>query len=195
MRGLSALNRRRADIRGRPSAHSGEVPYHRAMDSTLTPPVAAAEAAPTLDPSLRRELRGRAHVLKPVVQIGHGGLSAGVIGETDRALTAHELIKVRILDEAREDRDGMLAALCTATGAAPVQHIGKTLVLWRPRPAGETAVETPRKRVVLAKVPGSRRSAADTPKRRGGSLDTRSRDRQMAGKRRKTPRGGSSQGR
>lgn len=150
--------------------------------------------APQLNASQRRELRARAHALKPVVQIGNDGLSAGVVGETDRALAAHELIKVRILDEARDDRDAMLAALCAATGAAPVQHIGKTLVLWRPKPVSETSLAAPKRRVVAPRVPGSRRSAAETPKRRGGSLDTRSRDRQTAG-RRKTPRGGSSQGR
>lgn len=160
----------------------------------------APSPAPAVTSSQRRALRALAHDLRPVVQIGQGGLTAGVVGETDRALSAHELIKVRILDEAREDRAEMLDALCAATGAAAVQHIGKTLVLWRPKPAaadgGKAAAQTaPRRKPTLAKVPGSRRSAADTPKRRGGSLDTRSRDRQMAGKRRKTPRGGSSQGR
>jgi putative YhbY family RNA-binding protein len=155
---------------------------------------APAPAAP-LTAGQRRELRARAHVLKPVVQIGNDGLSAGVVTETDRALAAHELIKVRILDEAREDRDAILEALCAATGAAAVQHIGKTLVLWRPKPVSEAAVAAPKRRVAAPRVPGSRRSAADTPKRRGGSLDTRSRDRQQAGGRKKTPRGGSSQGR
>ncbi|MBU3694887.1 MAG: ribosome assembly RNA-binding protein YhbY [Rhodocyclaceae bacterium] len=160
-----------------------------------TTSAAATAAAPPISAAQRRELRGRAHALKPLVQIGHDGLSAGVVNETDRALAAHELIKVRILDEAREDRDAMLAALCAATGAAAVQHIGKTLVLWRPKPAGETAPAAPKRRVASPRVPGSRRNAAETPKRRGGSLDTRSRARQLAGGRKKTPRGGSSQGR
>ena len=164
------------------------------MQDTPAPP-AETPAAPALTASQRRELRARAHALRPVVQIGHEGLSAGVVGETERALTAHELIKVRILDEAREDREAMLAALCAATGAQAVQHIGKTLVLWRPRPEPAAPVVAPKRRVATPRVPGSRRSAADTPKRRGGSLDTRSRDRQAADKRRKTPRGGSSQGR
>jgi putative YhbY family RNA-binding protein len=155
---------------------------------------APVPAAP-LTAGQRRELRARAHVLKPVVQIGNDGLSAGVVTETDRALAAHELIKVRILDEAREDRDAILEALCAATGAAAVQHIGKTLVLWRPKPASEAAAAASKRRVAAPRVPGSRRSAVDTPKRRGGSLDTRSRDRQLAGGRKKTPRGGSSQGR
>jgi len=168
------------------------------------PPMNADHAAPQVTPlpaaqsitsAQRRELRARAHALKPVVQIGNDGLSEGVIGETERALAAHELIKVRILDEAREDRVEMLDALCSATGAAAVQHIGKTLVLWRPRPEQDKPVVLSKRKAAAPRVPGSRRSAADTPKRRGGSLDTRSRDRQAAGKRRKTPRGGSSQGR
>jgi RNA-binding protein len=159
------------------------------MQDGSTPPT------PTLTAARRRELRAEAHALRPVVQIGSDGLSDGVVVETDRALTAHELIKVRILDDAREDREAMLESLCAATGAQAVQHIGKTLVLWRPRPAEDKPALAPKKRVAAPRVPGSRRSAADTPKRRGGSLDTRSRDRQMAGKRRKTPRGGSSQGR
>jgi hypothetical protein len=92
-------------------------------------------------------------------------------------------------------RDQMLRALCAATGAAAVQHIGKTLVLWRPKPVLESAGSAPKRRAAAPRVPGSRRSAADTPKRRGGSLDTRSRDRRVADRRRKTPRGGSSQGR
>ena len=154
-----------------------------------------APAAPVLTSAQRRELRARAHILRPVVQIGNDGLSPGVVGETDRALTAHGLIKVRIIDEAREDRAGMLDALCAATGAAAVQHIGKTLVLWRPRPVENKPAVLSKRKVAAPRVPGSRRSAAETPKRRGGSLDTRSRDRQMTGKRRKTPRGGSSQGR
>lgn len=167
-----------------------------AMNMDTMPPEATPPAAPpALTSAQRRELRARAHTLRPVVQIGNDGLSAGVVGETDRALAAHELIKVRILDEAREDRAGMLDALCAATGAAAVQHIGKTLVLWRPRPVENKPAVLSKRKVAAPRVPGSRRSAAETPKRRGGSLDTRSRDRQMTGKRRKTPRGGSSQGR
>ena len=164
-------------------------------DSTIDGATPPSQPAPAITSAQRRELRARAHSLRPVVQIGNDGLSAGVIGETDRALAAHELIKVRILDEAREDRADMLELLCAATGAAAVQHIGKTLVLWRPRPVEHKPAVLSKRKVASPKVPGSRRSAADTPKRRGGSLDTRSRDRQMAGTRRKTPRGGSSQGR
>ena len=98
------------------------------MDALPGPAAAGAPPAPTLSAGQRRELRARAHTLRPVVQVGGDGLSPGVVSETDRALAAHELIKVRILDEARHDRSAMFEALCTATGAAAVQHIGKTLV-------------------------------------------------------------------
>lgn len=149
---------------------------------------------PPLSPTRRRELKALAHPLRPVVTVGQHGLTDAVIAETDRALAAHELIKVRVLDELRDERQGMLEALCAAVGAAAVQHIGKTLVLWRPRPEPEAKPAERPRRAAAPKVPGSRRSAADTPKRRGGSLDTRPASRRTPAPR-KTRRGGSSQGR
>jgi RNA-binding protein len=82
----------------------------------------------------RAHLKARAHALEPRVQIGHGGLSARVVAEVDRALTAHELIKVKFLDADRNERDAMAAGLCEQTGAALVQQVGKVAVLWRPKP-------------------------------------------------------------
>ena len=66
------------------------------------------------------------------MQIGHGGLTGAVVKEIDRALTAHELIKVRILDGDREVREAIGEAICAQTDAAPVQSVGKVMVLWRP---------------------------------------------------------------
>jgi RNA-binding protein len=86
----------------------------------------------------RQRLKARAHALEPRVQIGHGGLSARVIAEVDRALTAHELIKIKFLDADRDERDAMAAGICEKTGAALVQQVGKIAVLWRPKPAEET---------------------------------------------------------
>ncbi|WP_274584848.1 ribosome assembly RNA-binding protein YhbY [Neisseria leonii] len=77
------------------------------------------------------ELKARAHHLHPVVMIGRHGLTESVIKETDAALTAHELIKVRVLGDDRVERMAVCEALCAAVGAQPVQHIGKLLVLWR----------------------------------------------------------------
>lgn len=80
----------------------------------------------------RKFLKAQAHGLKPVVMIGAQGLTAAVILEAGRALAAHELIKVRVLGDDRDARESHLAELCTALGAAPVQHIGKLLLLYKP---------------------------------------------------------------
>jgi RNA-binding protein len=82
----------------------------------------------------RRAKRADAHHLNPVVLIGGDGLTPAVVKETDHALNAHGLIKVRVFSDVRDDREAMLASLCDSLGAAPVQHIGKLLVLWRPIP-------------------------------------------------------------
>lgn len=80
------------------------------------------------------ELKARAHALNPVVMIGQQGLTESVIRETDAALTAHGLIKVRVLGDDRQERISMAETLCSATDAQLVQHIGKLLVLWRKNP-------------------------------------------------------------
>jgi putative YhbY family RNA-binding protein len=95
--------------------------YDRAMPLRLTP-------------RQRAELKGRAHALGPVVQIGQAGASAAVIAEVERALTAHGLIKVKLAGAGREARDELATALCEQTGAAAVQQVGRMLTLWRPRP-------------------------------------------------------------
>jgi RNA-binding protein len=86
-----------------------------------------------LTPRERAHLKARAHALEPRVQVGQGGLTASVIAEIDRALTAHELVKVRILGDDRERREAIGDEMCEKTGAAPVQSVGKVLVLWRPK--------------------------------------------------------------
>lgn len=88
----------------------------------------------TLSPIERRALKARAHPLDPVVMIGDQGLTAAVIREIDRNLKAHELIKVRAFNDERAERDSWLDEICNALHAAPVQHIGKTLVIWRENP-------------------------------------------------------------
>src|SRR5450631_2269974 len=79
-----------------------------------------------------RFLRGRAHALKPVIQIGQHGLSAGVLGETRRALADHELIKLRIQAADRAARDALLADVVRETDSALVARIGHVAVLFRP---------------------------------------------------------------
>jgi putative YhbY family RNA-binding protein len=88
----------------------------------------------SLTPRERAHLKGRAHALEPIVQVGQGGLSDAVAVELERALTAHELIKVRINGTDREARHTIAEAICARTGAAEVQQVGKILVLWRPAP-------------------------------------------------------------
>ncbi len=82
-------------------------------------------------PAIRKEKRSEAHHLDPVVMIGSDGLTAAVIKETEAALNAHGLIKIRVLDAERDDREAMLATLCDKLNAAPIQHIGKLLVIYR----------------------------------------------------------------
>jgi putative YhbY family RNA-binding protein len=88
----------------------------------------------TLSRDERLALRARAHHLNPMVLLGAAGLTEAVLKETDRALTAHELIKVRIPGDDRDERDAIGLQLADRLGAARVQSIGKLLVLYRPRP-------------------------------------------------------------
>lgn len=87
----------------------------------------------------RRALRARAHALNPVVAISQNGLSESVMHEIAASLDSHELIKIRVFNDARDVREQYLAAICDQLVAAPVQHIGKLLVIWRPSPALKTA--------------------------------------------------------
>ncbi|MFT5531988.1 MAG: RNA-binding protein [Burkholderiaceae bacterium] len=84
-----------------------------------------------LTPSERSALRAEAHALNPIVIIGEAGLTEPVLKEIDNGLDAHGLIKVRVFGDDREARIGMYETICDKLGAAPVQHIGKLLVMYR----------------------------------------------------------------
>ena len=56
------------------------------------------------------------------------------MAEVDRALTAHESIKVKVGSDDRADRVAIGDEICARTGATPVHRVGKVLILWRPRP-------------------------------------------------------------
>jgi RNA-binding protein len=86
----------------------------------------------TLTGAQRRFLRARAHGLQPAIMIGSAGITPALIKEVERALAKHELIKIRSLAGNRDQRETMLNELAEQLGAAPVQHIGKILVLYRP---------------------------------------------------------------
>ena len=87
-----------------------------------------------LTPAQRKVHRAEAHHLDPVVMIGSDGLTAAVKKEADAALKAHGLIKIRVFSDDRVAREAMLQALADELSAATIQHIGKLLVLWRPKP-------------------------------------------------------------
>lgn len=101
-------------------------------------------AALSLTPAERKQLRGQAHHLDPVVLVGAEGLTAAVLKEADAALKAHGLIKVRMFSDQREERALALTRMSEALNAAAVQHIGKLLVLWRPQPAAASPPAEPR---------------------------------------------------
>lgn len=93
----------------------------------------------SLTPAQRKEHRAAAHHLDPVVLIGGEGLTPAVLKEADAALKAHGLIKVRVFSDDRAARDTIFERLSDELNAAPIQHIGKLLVLWRPVPPKEKA--------------------------------------------------------
>ncbi|MDP3376004.1 MAG: YhbY family RNA-binding protein, partial [Hydrogenophaga sp.] len=98
----------------------------------------------TLTPAQRKVHRAEAHHLDPVVHIGGDGLTPAVKKEIDGALKAHGLIKIRVFNDDRAARESMLQALAGELDAAPIQHIGKLLVLWRPMPEKEKSVDEDR---------------------------------------------------
>ena len=85
-----------------------------------------------LTPAERKEKRGDAHHLDPVVMIGADGLTPAVLKEAEVAIRSHGLIKVRVFSDDRTAREAMLTEMADKLNAAPIQHIGKLLVLWRP---------------------------------------------------------------
>jgi len=94
--------------------------------------------------------------------IGNDGLTAAVKKEINAALNAHGLIKIRVLGDDRAQRDAMYQELADQLNAAPIQHIGKLLVLWRPQPAKEERAQ------VEDRMPGPRDFKVLKYSKRGG---------------------------
>lgn len=115
---------------------------------------------PPLTPAQRRALRARAHPLHPVVLTGGKGVTDAVVAEVEVHLKAHELIKIKVAGEDWDQREATLAEICRRTGSAPVQHIGKTLVIYREHPE---PAKKPAPKPHAAKTP---RSAKSDPRRR-----------------------------
>jgi RNA-binding protein len=105
----------------------------------------------------RRNLKARAHPLKPTVMIGSAGLTASVMQEIAQGLKSHELIKIRVMNDDREERAAMLEQICTTLHAGAVQQIGKILVVYQPQPETPEKKRSRRKAEPLTKkVLGSR---------------------------------------
>jgi putative YhbY family RNA-binding protein len=117
-----------------------------------------------VSPAQRADLRSQAHALKPVVLIGAEGLTDAVLAEIKVHLAAHELIKIRVFGDEREERVAIYEAICDQLNAAPIQHIGKLLVVWKPEaaPASKSTSAGTRGKAAL---PTAREAAADTAKR------------------------------
>lgn len=112
--------------------------------STLKPTIA-------LSSQVRSALRAAAHSLRPVVMIGDHGLTPAVMKEIEIALVSHELIKIRVNGQERTDREAMMRTIAEQLDCAPVHHLGKTLIVYRPGKkaaysAQTGAIDTPVKR-------------------------------------------------
>ena len=80
----------------------------------------------------RKALRGMAHDLDPAVLVGQAGLSESVLASIVAALEAHELIKVKVNAETRDDRAAIVQALTEKGSAELIQRIGNIALLYRP---------------------------------------------------------------
>jgi RNA-binding protein YhbY len=92
------------------------------------------------------------------VTIGQQGLTPTVIQAIDLALNAHGLVKLRVFSDDRAERETLLGEIAEGLGCAPVQHIGKLLILWRPLPEPEPEpAARPAKRKAAKEPPAPRR--------------------------------------
>ncbi|MFT4196865.1 MAG: ribosome assembly RNA-binding protein YhbY [Pseudoxanthomonas sp.] len=87
---------------------------------------------PSLTAAQTRFLRGQAHGLKALLQVGGKGLTDAFVAELDLALEHHELVKVKVAAEDRQARDALIGQIGERSGAALVQRIGHVAVLYRP---------------------------------------------------------------
>ena len=114
----------------------------------------------SLSPAERKLLKARAHALKPVVAIGNEGLSAAVLKEIETSLKAHDVIKIRVTGDDREARQTLLGEICNRSGASPVQHIGKILVVYRE--SQKEPASAPKKRSARKQPRRTKRSFQNT---------------------------------
>ncbi|MGF6772573.1 RNA-binding protein [Paraburkholderia sp. GAS199] len=110
----------------------------------------------------RAELRSQAHALKPVVLVGAEGLTDAVLSEIKVHLGAHQLIKIRVFGDEREERIAIYEQICDQLNAAPIQHIGKLLVIWKPEAAAQPAAKAKR-----GALPSAREAAVEAKPGKG----------------------------
>lgn len=115
----------------------------------------------TLTPAQRAQLRAAAHALKPFVLIGENGLTPAVLREIDQNLAAHSLIKVRIFSDERETRLAMNQEICAQLHAAPVQQLGKLLVLYR---EGKTVLDLQQNELPSRRIAEKQSKASASPR-------------------------------
>jgi RNA-binding protein len=121
----------------------------------------------TATPAQRATLRASAHALHPVVMIGADGLTDAVLAEVERALKSHQLIKIRVHGDERAARVTIYETICERLKAAPIQHIGKLLVVWRPDGQEAASAVGARRGNLTAAAGGATARAARAP-RTGG---------------------------
>ena len=145
--------------------HGGQARARAPVDSADTAPqgMDSIMAALELTPKQRQSLKASAHALKPVVLLGAQGLTNAALAEIDRALSAHELIKVKVPGDDRSERDAAFARIADQLSAAPVQSIGKLLVFFRPAPEEPPP---PARAPTAASVRATRKSTGKRPVRR-----------------------------
>ena len=91
----------------------------------------------------KQYLKGLAHSLKPVVQLGGNGLTEGVLAEIDNALNHHELIKVKIPSDDKQEKALIMEAIVRETGAVKLQSIGHVLIIYKQ--SEEKKIELPKR--------------------------------------------------
>jgi RNA-binding protein len=99
--------------------------------------------APVLTGKQRRHLRGLGHELRPIVQIGKGGIDDGLVAAIEQALSDHELIKVKFGENAEVERHAGAEDLAVRTRSEVAQVLGNTVLLYRAHP-DEPAIKLPR---------------------------------------------------
>lgn len=129
LRAMRGIREKAADGGG--GAPGGGVGHDTLPDPHFPGAFGASRMPTTLTSAQNRFLRGQAHGLKAVLQVGARGVTDAVAAELDGALEHHELIKVKVAAEDREARDAVIAELVERSEAALVQRIGNVAVLYR----------------------------------------------------------------